>query len=217
MTEEQRPSQPEPSPPPGTDVPAAEVPGTAAEPDPSRPPRASQGETPLYKGEPLEAERGPGLGCFWTQVIMLGVLLVLTPLTVALAWPPLVSAALLILTLILLLFTGQTVIFLLRLVAADRRGRRTPRSPSARRTVGMIEDGSAEGSDASTAPVSGSPPGADRPTLTTGPDPGRDQHPIAATQDRAISERSRAGCRVPASARPASVTIVPLGAQDRRP
>ncbi len=67
----------------------------------------------------------------------------LTPLTVALAWPPLVSAALLILTLILLLFTGQTVIFLLRLVAADRRGRRTPRSASARKTVGMIEDASA--------------------------------------------------------------------------
>ncbi len=178
MTEEQRPSQPEPSPPPDTEVPSAEVPGTLAQPDPSRPdpsrpdpsrsPRASQGETPLYKGEPLEAERGPGLGCFWTQVIMLGVLLVLTPLTVALAWPPLVSAALLILTLILLLFTGQTVIFLLRLVAADRRGRRTPRSPSARRTVGMIEDGTVEGPDASTAPGSGPPPGAD----TSDPDDG---------------------------------------------
>ena len=74
---------------------------------------------------------------------MLGILLVLTPLTVALAWPPLVSAALLILTLILLLFTGQTVIFLLRLVAADRRGRRTPRSATARKTVGMLEDESA--------------------------------------------------------------------------
>ena len=58
----------------------------------------------------------------------------------ALAWPPLVSAALLILTLVLLLFTGQTVIFLLRLVAADKRGRRTPRSATARKTVGMLED-----------------------------------------------------------------------------
>jgi hypothetical protein len=111
--------------------------------DPSRPPRASQGETPLYRGEPLDAERGPGLGCFWTQVILLGILLILTPVTVALAWPPIVSAALLILTLLLLLFTGQTVIFLLRLVAADRRGRRAPRSPSARKTVGMLEDESA--------------------------------------------------------------------------
>ena len=47
---------------------------------------------------------------------------------------------LLILTLILLLFTGQTVIFLLRLVAADKRSRRTPRSATARKTVGMLED-----------------------------------------------------------------------------
>jgi hypothetical protein len=47
---------------------------------------------------------------------------------------------LLILTLVLLLFAGQTVIFLLRLVAADRRARRTPRSPDARPTVGQLED-----------------------------------------------------------------------------
>jgi hypothetical protein len=115
----------------------------AAVPGPSRPPRVSQGETPLYRGEPLDAERGPGLGCFWTQTILLGILLILTPVTVALAWPPIVSAALLIVTLLLLLFTGQTVIFLLRLVAADRRGRRAPRSPAARKTVGMLEDESA--------------------------------------------------------------------------
>lgn len=108
--------------------------------DPSRSPRVAQGETPIYKGEPLDSERGPGLGCFWIQAITLGVLLIVTPLTVALAWPPLISAALLIVTLILLLFTGQTVIFLLRLVAADKRGRRTPRSASARKTVGMLED-----------------------------------------------------------------------------
>ena len=97
-------------------------------------------EPPNYKGEPLDAQRGPGLGCFWLQVIVLGVLLVLTPLTVAWAWPAWISAALLIVTLVLLLFAGQTVIFLLRLVAADRRSRRTPQSPSARKTVGMLED-----------------------------------------------------------------------------
>jgi hypothetical protein len=95
---------------------------------------------PTYKGEPLDAERGPGLGCFWIQVIVLAVLLVLTPLTVVLAWPEEVSAALLIVTLVLLLFAGQTVIFLLRLVAADRRSRRRPQSPTARKTVGMLED-----------------------------------------------------------------------------
>jgi len=96
--------------------------------------------TPLYKGEPLNADRGPGLGCFWIQVVILGVLLVLTPLTVVWAWDPAVSAGLLILTLALLLFAGQTVIFLLRLVAADRRTRRRPLSEGARKTVGQIEE-----------------------------------------------------------------------------
>ena len=52
-------------------------------------------------------------------------------------------------TLVLLLFAGQTVIFLLRLVAADRRTRRTPQAPTARKTVGMIEDEA----KAATAPV----------------------------------------------------------------
>ncbi len=44
-----------------------------------------------YKGEPLDAERGPGLGCFRFQVVLLVFLLVLTPLTVAWNWPPAVS------------------------------------------------------------------------------------------------------------------------------
>lgn len=118
--------------------------GSPPAPTAQRPPRASQGEAPLYKGEPLEAERGPGLGCFWLQVILLGILLVLTPLTVLWAWDERISAVLLVVTLVLLLFAGQTVIFLLRLVAADRRSRRVPRSATARRTVGMLED---EGSD----------------------------------------------------------------------
>jgi hypothetical protein len=136
--------------------------------DGTRSPRASQGETPLYKGEPLDAERGPGLGCFWIQVIMLGVLLVVTPLTVIWAWPAEVSAVLLIVTLALLLFAGQTVIFLLRLVAADRRSRRVPRSASARRTVGMLEDEQAptQASEGTEAPTDGTEPprdGTERP------------------------------------------------------
>src|SRR5262245_22149222 len=45
-----------------------------------------------YKGEPLDAERGPGLGCFRFQVALLVILIVLTPLTVAWGWPPFVSA-----------------------------------------------------------------------------------------------------------------------------
>jgi hypothetical protein len=98
-------------------------------------------EVPSYKGAPLDADRGPGLGCFWIQVIVLITFLILTPLTVTWAWPSWISAALLIIVLVLLLFVGQTTIFLLRLVAADRRtARRRPLSPTARKTVGDLEE-----------------------------------------------------------------------------
>jgi hypothetical protein len=94
-----------------------------------------------YKGEPLDAERGPGLGCFRFQLALLVILVVLAPLSAWLGAPDWVSAALLITVIALLLVAGQTIIFLLRLVAADRRaaGRRRPvagRTP----TVGQIED-----------------------------------------------------------------------------
>jgi hypothetical protein len=93
-----------------------------------------------YKGEPLEARRGPGLGCFWLQLVALGVLVVLTPLSVNIGWPDWASAALLFATIALLLLAGQTIIFLLRLVAADRRaGRRRPVAARTR-TVGELED-----------------------------------------------------------------------------
>ena len=98
-----------------------------------------------YKGAPLDAEKGPGLGCFWIQVVVLAVVVVLTPLSAAWNWPIPITIVLLALTLVLLLFVGQTVIFLLRLVAADRRaaGRRRPlRSDT--KTVGELEDESAE-------------------------------------------------------------------------
>ena len=65
----------------------------------------------------------------------------LTPLSAVWSWPILVTIVLFSATLVLLLFVGQTVIFLLRLVAADRRasGRRRPmRSTS--KTVGELED-----------------------------------------------------------------------------
>lgn len=114
----------------------------AADPTPPRPPR--QPGPVKYKGEELDAERGPGLGCFRFQLIVLGVLLVLTPLTVLWKWPDLVSGALLFAVLLLLLITGQTIIFLLRLVAADRRGRRRPLG-SATKTVGELEDEDAAG------------------------------------------------------------------------
>ena len=97
-----------------------------------------------YKGEPLDSERGPGLGCFRFQVALLVVLIVLTPLSVAWGWPEPISIAFLFLTLVLLLFAGQTVIFLLRLVAADRRegSRHAPRN-AATPTVGQLEDAAA--------------------------------------------------------------------------
>jgi len=154
-----------------TDLDEGQAPTSEAPPEPPpapHTPRASQGETPLYKGEPLEAERGPGLGCFWIQVIFLGVLLVLTPLTVIWAWPAEVSAILLIVTLLLLLFAGQTVIFLLRLVAADRRSRRVPRSASARRTVGMLEDeASADADPDGATPSPTDEPGSAEPQAPT--------------------------------------------------
>jgi hypothetical protein len=93
-----------------------------------------------YKGEPLDAERGPGLGCFRFQLVVLVALIVLTPLSVAWDWPAWLSAAMLFALILLLFLAGQTIIFLLRLVAADRRaGRRRPLS-SATRTVGQIEE-----------------------------------------------------------------------------
>jgi hypothetical protein len=117
-----------------------------------------------YKGAPLDSERGPGLGCFWIQVAVLAVLLVLTPLSVAWSWPFWLSATLLIVVLVLLLLAGQTVIFLLRLVAADRRasGRRRPlasRSP----TVGELEDASPDAE-----PPAADPGPADEPPGATG-------------------------------------------------
>jgi hypothetical protein len=92
-----------------------------------------------YKGGDLDAERGPGLGCFRFQLIVLAVFVLLTPLSVVWGWPDVVSAALLFAVVGLLLTTGQTIIFLLRLVAADRRTRRRPLG-SATKTVGELED-----------------------------------------------------------------------------
>jgi hypothetical protein len=108
--------------------------------DPS-PDRQTSVRPVQYKGDPLDAERGPGLGCFRFQVALLVFLVILTPLSVAWHWPPAVSAGLLFAVILLLLFAGQTIIFLLRLVAADRRAaaRRRPLA-SATKTVGELED-----------------------------------------------------------------------------
>jgi hypothetical protein len=108
-----------------------------ADPTPPRPPRPTG---PVqYRGADLEPERGPGLGCFRFQLAVLLVFVVLTPLSAIWGWPEGVSAVLLFAVIGLLLTTGQTIIFLLRLVAADRRGRRRPLG-SATKTVGELED-----------------------------------------------------------------------------
>ena len=127
---------------------------TPQDPNTSAPAKAAtpaKGDKPAeYKGEPLEAERGPGLGCFWIQISTLVFLLVLTPLSVTWRWPEWASGVLLLLIILVLLFAGQTVIFLLRLVAAGRgEGRRRPMA-SATPTVGDIE----ADADASAAPTS---------------------------------------------------------------
>lgn len=119
-----------------------------ADPTPPRRPRATG---PIqYKGSELEAGRGPGLGCFRFQLAVLAVFVVLTPLSVAWRWPEAISAVLLFVVIGLLLTTGQTIIFLLRLVAAGRRGRRRPLG-SATKTVGELEDAARDGDGAGDA------------------------------------------------------------------
>ena len=109
--------------------------------EPNAEPRPSTVRAVDYKGAPLDAEKGPGLGCFWLQIVLLAIVVVLTPLSAAWEWPVIVTIVLMATTLVLLLFVGQTIIFLLRLVAADRRAdaRRRPLR-SATKTVGEIED-----------------------------------------------------------------------------
>ena len=108
-----------------------------SDPTPPRPPR--QTGPVQYRGDDLEPDRGPGLGCFRFQLVVLAAFVVLTPLSVAWGWPSALSAGLLFAVIVLLLITGQTIIFLLRLVSADRRGRRRPMA-SDTKTVGELED-----------------------------------------------------------------------------
>jgi hypothetical protein len=104
---------------------------------PRRPPASQRVQ---YKGGDLEPARGPGLGCFWIQVVVLLVAVVLTPLSVSTGMASWVTIVLFVVTLVLLFFVGQTLIFLLRIVAAERgEGRRRPRA-SRSLTVGELED-----------------------------------------------------------------------------
>jgi hypothetical protein len=119
-----------------------------------------------YKGEPLDAAKGPGLGCFWLQIVALVVVMILTPLSAAWEWPVPVTIVLLASTLVLLLFVGQTVIFLLRLVAADRREARRRPMRSTSKTVGEIEDeGTEPGDEAAGRGDEAAPQPADEPPV----------------------------------------------------
>lgn len=146
-----------------TDTPAADVLGprpvslllvsdpTASHTPPQRTPGAINPGPVLYKGEPLEPARGPGLGCFRFQLVALVILIVLTPLSVGRV-PDVVTALLLFATIGILLVSGQTIIFLLRLVAADRRGRREPLAPRSP-TVGQLEDAGPAAPNAAAGPT----------------------------------------------------------------
>jgi hypothetical protein len=125
-----------------------------------------------YKGEPLDAARGPGLSCFWIQLVVLVGLVILTPLTVSLGAPPIVSAVLLFVVILLLLLTGQTMIFLLRLVAAGRsEGRRRPLA-STTRTIGELEDDATAGTGHSArGPAAPGPADTARDVVPAGDDP----------------------------------------------
>ena len=152
------------------------------------PPRRPRSTGPVqYRGTDLEPERGPGLGCFRIQVVVLVIFIILTPLTVAWNWPIVVSTVLLFAVILLLLVTGQTIIFLLRLVAADRRGRRRPLA-SGSKTVGELEDagaapaGEAPADDAAATSETGDDvpaPGAPRDDVRAAPthDPADDPFP----------------------------------------
>ena len=134
----------------GNEPPAEAPTDPRADPTPPRRPRPTG---PVqYKGEELVPERGPGLGCFRIQLAVLAIFIVLTPLSVTWDWPSAVSAGLLFAVILLLLFTGQTIIFLLRLVAADRRGRRRPLA-SESKTVGELEEEPAEESGVTEDPL----------------------------------------------------------------
>ena len=145
MTDDQNPND-DPNANDAASGPVAAAPGD----DDPTPPRRPRSTGPVqYRGGDLEPERGPGLGCFRFQLVVLAIFIVLAPLSVGWGWPEAVSAALLIAVIVLLLVTGQTIIFLLRLVAADRRGRRRPMA-SGTPTVGELEDAER---DAATEPT----------------------------------------------------------------
>ena len=159
-------ADPSQAPDPASPDPAPPVEWRDPKADPTPPRRPRPAGPVQYRGDDLTPERGPGLGCFRIQLVVLVFFIVLTPLSVVWNWPFAISAGLLFAVMGLLLVTGQTIIFLLRLVAADRRGRRRPLA-SETKTVGELEDAGATPPDEPTEI-------ADQPDDATHPPPERD-------------------------------------------
>ena len=109
-------------------------------------------------------------------MVVLAILVVATPIGVMNAWPAWLTTVMLFATLVLLLLAGQTVIFLLRLVAADRRTRRRPLRGTTP-TIGELDDAArgtapderAAGSDASAGPGATADEAATRDDAESGP------------------------------------------------
>ncbi len=131
-------------------------PPLSSRPVPDRPPAAAdvRARGPEHRGAGLDPERGPGLGCFWFQAIVLGFFMVLVPIGLSLDWPVELVAILVTFDIGLLLLTGQSVVFLLRLAVADRRARGRLRPPTrATKTAGDLEDRSRAAQAAGTGPA----------------------------------------------------------------
>jgi hypothetical protein len=159
---------------------------------PPRPRPSSLPPVP-YKGGDLDPARGPGLGCFWIQLVVLAILVVLTPIGVNLGWPDWVSALLLFATIGLLLVSGQTIIFLLRIVAAERReGRRRPMAAARTATVGELEDETTD-TDPGASPAAdpGASPAADPADPAIGGEAPGEPHEPFAPSDVPTPERVR--------------------------
>jgi hypothetical protein len=158
---------------------------------PNQPPQSTLPPV-RYKGEPLDAARGPGLGCFWAQLVVLAVLVVLTPVSAYAGWPEWLSAALLFVTIGITLVAGQTIIFLLRLVAAERReGRRRPMATGRSQTVGELED--EQGARAATEPAAAAEPAtAAEPAAADTTEPATAAEPATSAEPAAAAEPATA-------------------------
>ena len=146
----------------------------------------------------------------------------LIPIGLKLGWPFELLAILLFVVIGLLLLTGQSVIFLLRLVAADRRaqGRRRPLA-SPTKTVGELEDehrvahavvGAApRGAEPALSPPSRPSPASRRPPSTPAARSADDEpprRPIRADGERA-ARRATTAARLPTRSRPGPADAAP--------